>query len=185
NVRTTPAASPAAGACYIVATPATGAWLGWEDSIAAYIGGAWVRVVPGTGWVFFVQSSSALMKYEGGWTALSIPAPYDLPLAFEGTPTASKVMGRVVLPRDLVLPADFTGSTGVIGTNPDASFDVDVTDDGVSIGTVNIATDGSFTFSTTGGTAASIAAGSLIEFVAPGTADPLAADITFTLKGAA
>jgi len=205
NALDTPPGSPAAGDCYIVAATATGAWLGWEDSIAAYINGAWVRIIPKTGWVAYVESTSGHIKYDAGWSALIKEAPvdgtayarqdgvwvvvsasggaYDFGIAFGGTPTSSEVMGRLSLPRETTCPADFTGSAGHVGANPTAAFAIDVQDDGISIGTISIATDGSFTFATTGGLELVIAAGSLITFVAPSSVDATIVDINATMIG--
>jgi len=193
NVLNTPPGSPAEGDRYIVAATATGAWLGWEDSIAALIGGAWVQITPQTGWVAYVTSASGHFVYNAGWAALIKEAPqdgtayarqdgawvvvsasggaYDFGIAFGGTPTASEVMGRLSLPRATTCPADFAGSAGHVGANPTAAFTIDVQDDGASIGTISIATDGSFTFTTTGGLEQVIAAGSLITFAAPASVD--------------
>ena len=73
------------------------------------------------------------------------------------------------------------GSFGDTGTNPTAQFDMDVTQDGASIGTISVGTDGTFTFTTEGGTAKQIAAGERLEIVAPASADATAADIALTL----
>jgi outer membrane lipoprotein-sorting protein len=87
--------------------------------------------------------------------------------------------------RDVTLPANMTGSVGDIVTNPTASMTISVKDDGVDVGTVVIATDGSFTFTTTGGTSKIIAAGSIVTIVAPSTADATAANASVTLLGSA
>jgi len=202
----TPPASPAAGACYIVAASATGAWAGWEGKIAAYIGGAWVQIAPQEGWVFWVQNKSGRRAYtSGAWGALIEEAPkdgtayarqdgawvvvsvtggiHDLPLSFAGTPTASEVMHRFTVVRAVTCPANFAGSAGHVGANPTASFAIDVQAAGASIGTITIDTAGAFTFATTGGAAQVIAAGSLVTFVAPAAADATIVDISVTLLG--
>ena len=48
---TDPPASPAEGDRYIPASGATGAWSGWEGSIAYWIDGAWMRILPSPGWM--------------------------------------------------------------------------------------------------------------------------------------
>ena len=57
----------------------------------------------------------------------------------------------------------------MIGTNPAASLELSVKDDGTEIGTITIATSGAFTFATTGGDPKTVAAGSLLTVVAPAT----------------
>lgn len=114
-----------------------------------------------------------------------IPSPYDVPLSFAGTPDAGELMGKLVTVRDITFDANFSGSAGHVGTNPGATFDIDVQDDGVSIGTISVSTGGAFTFTTTSGTAKTVASGSRIEFYAPSNspAEATVADIAATLKG--
>jgi len=101
-----------------------------------------------------------------------------------GPPGASELLFKWVATRDLELAADMAGSFGDIGTNPTAQFDMDVTLEGGSIGTISVATDGTFTFTTAGGTAKSIAAGEVLTIIAPTSADATAADIAVTLAAA-
>jgi hypothetical protein len=112
-------------------------------------------------------------------------ALYDLGFYYSGGPPgASELLCKWVAARDLDLPVDFSGSVGEIGTSPTAQFDVDVAVEGASIGTISIATNGTFTFTTTGGTAKSIAAGEVLTITAPASADATAADIALTLAAA-
>lgn len=203
----TPPASPAAGACYIVAASATGAWLGWDGKIAAYIGGTWVQITPAEGWVFWVVSANGRYVYTGtAWVALIEEAPKDglsyarkngnwaevtgggasqsndIEMSYPGTPGALELLDFKTVGRNVSIPADFAGAAGNVGANPTAAFAMDVQDDGVSIGTINIATDGTFAFNT-GGSARVISAGSLITFVAPASVDATIADISATLLG--
>lgn len=116
-----------------------------------------------------------------------IPTPYDLPLAFAGTPEGGQLLGMFSIVRDLEFEANFAGAVGHVGVNPGATFEIDVQDDGVSIGAISISTGGVFTFTTTSGTAKSVASGSLIEFIAPSDspAEATIANISATLKGTA
>lgn len=121
----------------------------------------------------------------------SVPAwsnlPYDLPLSFPGTPTAGQLMGKLIVVRDVILAANFSGSFGHVGTNPAATFDIDVKDDGSSIGTISISTGGVYTFTTASGTAKTVTAGHRLEFYAPANspAEATVANIAATLKGTA
>jgi hypothetical protein len=121
---------------------------------------------------------------EGGGDTGSVTFPYDFGFVKAATPTSSEVIGKVVIRRDVTLPADFAGAFGHVDTNPTAQFDIDVTKNGSSIGTISISTGGTFTFTTSGGTAKSIAAGSVIRFVAPASTDATVAGIAATLVGA-
>lgn len=111
---------------------------------------------------------------------------YDVAMAYDGGPPgSSEIMAKIAIVREVTFPADFSGSVGDIGTNPTATFDIDVQDDGGSIGTISISTGGVFTFTTVSGTAKVVAAGSILTFVAPASTDATAADFAATLLGTA
>jgi hypothetical protein len=110
---------------------------------------------------------------------------YDVLCPFAGTPASSEILAKTPIPRQVTFPANFTDAAGDVGTNPAAQFDIDVQDDGVSIGTISIGTGGAFTFTTASGTEKTVAAGSILTFVAPSTTDANIANIAATLKGAA
>jgi hypothetical protein len=96
-------------------------------------------------------------------------------------------MGKLVMARDVSLSANFSGSFGHVGTNPAATFAIDVQDNGSTIGTISISTGGAFTFTTTSGTAKTVSAGHRLEFYAPSNspAEATIANIAATLKGSA
>ena len=120
----------------------------------------------------------------GGGDSEEVTQPYDFGFAYPGgPPDADEVLAKVIMPRAMILPANLAGSAGHIDTNPTAPFDIDVTDDGVSIGTISIADTGAFTFTTDGGTSKAIGAGSVIRFMAPTTPDATAASFAATLVG--
>ena len=96
---------------------------------------------------------------------------YDFGMAFGSEPSINTVIQRVQISRDITIPANMASSTGSVNTNPSSQYDIDVQDDAVSIGTISISTGGAFTFTTTSGTLKNVAAGSVITFVAPGSAD--------------
>lgn len=141
--------------------------------------GSWQQLAPGTSGQFLKTNGAAAPSWSN--------VPYDLPLSFSGTPTAGQLMGKLIVVRDVVLGANFTGSFGHVGTNPDATFDIDVKDNGSTIGTISVSTGGVYTFTTTSGTAKTVTAGNRIEFYAPANspAEATVADIAATLKGTA
>jgi hypothetical protein len=66
--RTTPPASPAIGACYIVAAAPTGAWAGKPQCVASYTSGGWRFVAPLEGMSAYVRSASVWATYRlGAW----------------------------------------------------------------------------------------------------------------------
>jgi Protein of unknown function (DUF2793) len=67
---TAPPASPAEGDRYIVAATAAGAWTGWDASVALFSGGAWLRLVPQTGWSAHDAATSRNLVFDGAaWAA--------------------------------------------------------------------------------------------------------------------
>lgn len=62
----TPPGSPTDGDSHIVTATATGAWAGWEGSIAYYQSGTgWLRIVPREGMLAWDQATNALNFYNG------------------------------------------------------------------------------------------------------------------------
>jgi hypothetical protein len=68
--------------------------------------------------------------------------------------------------------ADLAGAAGHVDINPTAQ---------VAIGTITIAANSTFTFTTAGNTAKPVAAGSVIRFVASASTDATVASIAVTL----
>ncbi|HEX7856712.1 MAG TPA: DUF2793 domain-containing protein [Sphingobium sp.] len=63
-----PPASPAEGACWIVAVDAVGAWAGQDGAIAQWTVGGWRFAAPQDGWRCHVlDRAAALIFYEGLW----------------------------------------------------------------------------------------------------------------------
>lgn len=63
---TDPPADPADGARHIPASGAAGAWAGWAGSIAYWIDGAWMRILPAPGWLAWVEDEAQLVVWTGG-----------------------------------------------------------------------------------------------------------------------
>lgn len=66
SISDAPPGSPADGDRYIVGSSPSGAWVGHEHEVAAYIGTAWVFWVPDTGWLAFVKSLALAYVYGAG-----------------------------------------------------------------------------------------------------------------------
>lgn len=57
---------------YIVAPGATGDWAGQSGALAILQGGAWMFLVPRTGWRAMVLSRNVMVSFDGtGWTAMT------------------------------------------------------------------------------------------------------------------
>lgn len=165
--------SPTNGDVYILDETAGGN----ANKIALRDNGAWVYLSAAEGFIAYSLAAGEYVTFNGAvWAILSTGGGggndfYDFGFVFEDTPDASAIVGRVRIGRDILIPANFAGSSGGVSTNPAATFDVDVKDDGASIGTISVSTGGALTFTTSGGTSKTVAAGSEITFVAPVTPD--------------
>ncbi|WP_423207697.1 DUF2793 domain-containing protein [Paracoccus yeei] len=74
RTRTAPPASPADGNRHLVASGATGLWAGWDLNIAFWIDGAWVRLVPRTGWLVWVAAEGLFLVWSGSvWEVVGEP----------------------------------------------------------------------------------------------------------------
>ncbi|MEQ9518805.1 MAG: DUF2793 domain-containing protein [Parvibaculum sp.] len=62
---TTPPLTPAEGERWIVATPASGAWMGREGQIASWLDGAWMFFTPRAGWTASVTSVNERRHHDG------------------------------------------------------------------------------------------------------------------------
>ena len=62
--RASPPASPAVGACYIIASGATGAWSGKQNSLACFTAGGWRFIAPIDGLFAYVRSTSVWAVYR-------------------------------------------------------------------------------------------------------------------------
>lgn len=68
---TAPPASPVDGARYIVASGGTGAWAGWDGSIAMWSDGSWYRLLPRSGWICWVEDEALCLIWSGSaWVGL-------------------------------------------------------------------------------------------------------------------
>ncbi len=73
SILTAPPAAPAEGDRYIVVASATGAWTGWDGSVAHYSGGAWLRLIPKSGWIAWDQAAGAMLVWTGSaWSGLDV-----------------------------------------------------------------------------------------------------------------
>ena len=70
--RVTPPASPALGACYIVAAGATGAWIGKQDNLACFTAGGWRFISPVDGMSAYVRTTSVWAVYRSSAWELGV-----------------------------------------------------------------------------------------------------------------
>jgi len=68
-----PPVAPTEGERYIIAASATGAWAGWDGSVAHYSGGAWLKLVPKVGWIAWDQVAGGVLAWTGSaWSRLDV-----------------------------------------------------------------------------------------------------------------
>lgn len=68
---TAPPGSPAEGDRYIVPAAATGAWAGWDGDVAAWSGGAWLRLPRRRGLTAWIEDEAILTVWNGtAWVAV-------------------------------------------------------------------------------------------------------------------
>lgn len=110
-VLTAPPGSPAEGDRYIVAASATGAWIGRDQRLAIYRGGAWVFYTPKVSWRAFNEATSSYYRYGGTVWAEEVIARPLRAFGFGADPTALLTADQPVLyiklPFGFTIPADF------------------------------------------------------------------------------
>lgn len=82
--------APSEGEVWIPGSGATGAWAGQTGRLAAWQGGGWVFVSPGTGWRAWNKATGLPLVHEGGiWVAKPAPLPVLQNLSGIGVGTTS------------------------------------------------------------------------------------------------
>ena len=98
--RVSPPASPAIGACYILAASPTGAWAGKPSNLATLTAGGWRFITPIEGLTAFVRSSSVWATFRSGAWELGILRGSNVTIAGQ----------QVVGGRSAAIPAPSGGS---------------------------------------------------------------------------
>ena len=127
-----------------------------------------------------VTSYTDARSFAASALSVGTTQPYDLLMFFPGVPTASQVMGRIIVPRAITLPASLTGSYGSSIVAATAATVLTLAKNGSSIGSVNFAISAStatFTFASS----VSFAAGDLLTLTNQTPADATLANISVTL----
>jgi hypothetical protein len=106
---------------------------------------------------------------------------YDFGMVAGTAPGAGEVLGKVVIPRALLIPPDLAGSAVHVDTAPAGDFVIVMTRNGVAVASITVHTDASASLATSGSAPVAIAAGDVVRFVAPATLDPAIAGISLTI----
>ena len=140
------------------------------------------------------QSGERLLMYCDGTNVVEIAGvsgfsmPYDISLFASGSPTASEVLGVLLVTRAFTIDASFTGSAARCETVPadsptTATFNLQK--NGVNFATVSFATGanaGTISMTASPAAAVSFAASDRLSWVGPATPDSAQADISLTIK---
>jgi hypothetical protein len=106
---------------------------------------------------------------------------YDFGMVAGTAPGAGEVLGKVVIPRPLLIPPDLAGSAVHVDTAPEADFAIALTRNGAAVASITVHADASATLATSGNAPVPIAAGDVIRFLAPATPDASIAGIALTI----
>ena len=132
---------------------------------------------------FSTVQGMMLRRGASSWAAESPPLPYAQ--FMPGVPAASAI-ARLSITEASAFAANFSGSAGLARTasSTTAITAINVVHAGTTtqIGSVTFSTSTTATFGTTGGTVQSMAAGDLLEFAYPASADATLADVAITLR---
>ncbi|WP_428542845.1 DUF2793 domain-containing protein [Profundibacter sp.] len=90
-----PPGSPTEGDRYLVAAGATGAWAGWDGDLVLFSGGAWLRLIPQTGWMAWDVTASELLVWNGSAWASFVPNLQNL--SGVGIGTSSDATNRLAV----------------------------------------------------------------------------------------
>ena len=128
-----------------------------------------------------------ILYLSGGGVQPAAREIYDFGFVSMATPGPGDVIGKLVMPRDVLLPAGLKGAAGHVDVPPDAAWSVDVTVDGLSVGTIGVSSTGAVSFTTASPDPVLIGAGSVVRFVASPVSSPAEASVAgmaVTLRGA-
>lgn len=135
--------------------------------------------------VVLLPFESAVLICDGSPDGLFRAGPgaavYDFGMVAAATPEPGVVLGKVVITRALVIPAELAGSAADADTAPAAAFEIAMTRNGTAIGAITFNPDASVGFSSAAGAPVTISPGDVIRFVAPAVADASIAGISLTI----
>lgn len=134
---------------------------------------ATVQVTGGGGASVEVDDGETFLLHSDGSDVVAIAGGalpervYDIPLLAFDTPSAGDVLSKIVMDRAITIPADMSGGQCDVDTNPDGTYDIDLTRNGSSVGTISISTGGAATLTTASNAQQIFSAGDVLRFVAP------------------
>lgn len=119
-----------------------------------------------------------------------VQAPYDMGFRFNSSPNGSEVIDFLVTTVHMSIPANMTNSRGYVNSVPAASYQLALRlggtlapTSGTLIGSIVIATDGTFSFATLNGLPVDVPAGAMLKLVAPTVQDVGIGGVALTIRG--
>lgn len=110
--------------------------------------------------------------------------PYPVAMYYPGSPPNSQLVTAYKFAIATSFPGNFTGAECADTVNATSTATFTIKKNGSSAGTIVFATNGTCTYTTSGGTTLSFAIGDEMTIIAPGTADSTLSDPRVTLLGA-
>jgi hypothetical protein len=153
---------------------------GQTVTIQSETAGTSVTLATGESGIFYQKANVILRLNIPEEPPAPDPMPYDAAFYVADTPITNQIIGEVMFARSCTIPDDFSGSVGYTGTNPTATFEIDIQRNGTSVGHVSFSTGGIATF-VTDATTVTMSAGDRLTLVAPTTVDAAVAEIAITI----
>lgn len=120
---TSPPVNSAQGDCYIIGSPAIGAWASHENDVAAWTDGAWVYLRPHNGWQCYIIDQAGPFVFDGAAWQPSGLRKGDLNLIPRlGINTSSDDVNRLSVKSDAIL-FDNAGHDAQVKINKSAPAD--------------------------------------------------------------
>jgi hypothetical protein len=139
-------------------------------------GASAIVVEPGESAVLICDSSPDGLFWVGSGAPV-----YDFGMVAGTAPGANEVLGKVVILRPLLIPADLAGSAIHVDTAPDADFAIAMTRNATAVASITVHDDVSATLATSANAPVTIAAGDVIRFLAPASPDASISGISLTI----
>ena len=158
-----------------VVLDASGQWSCYLDDSLAYR----LDFMTPNGVVFYTADNITV----GSRSSDTFTGKYITSALFHNTtpPTSSELLDDHTYAQACTYPANFGGSYGTCSTVPTSSFVAIVKKNGTQVGTITIATNGTYTFATTAGATVAFAIGDNRRVYGPASADATANDFGWTL----
>jgi len=159
---------------------------GYANTATAIANGAALQIpyqsaANATGFIVTPTVANTYLQWTGGTYSWN-PLPFDIAQFINGKPLSSEILVKVIFPRAIGFPANFSSSYAKCVTAATAATTMTVLKNGISVGSVTFAAGATTgTFSTP---ALTFSAADVMIITANATVDATFADVAFMLTGA-